>query len=70
MTEEQAKIILAYADNDMVIKRAGEQVCLHPTGVNYHLKKIRKQTGWDPFKFYDLCYLVLIARSVLGGNRE
>jgi sugar diacid utilization regulator len=68
MNKEQAKIILAFAENDMKISLTAKQ--LHRSGddVGYHLDKIREQIGWNPRKFYDLCYLVGVAAQRLGGE--
>ena len=68
MTKEQAKIILAYAENDMKIKPTSEKIYMCEANVHYHLNKIKKQMGWNPRKFYDLCYLVGIAAQRMGGN--
>ena len=68
MTKEQAKIILAFAENDMKIKPTAEQLYRSGENVGYHLDKIREQIGWNPRKFYDLCYLVGIASQRMGGN--
>lgn len=68
MTREQAKIILAFAENDMKIRATGEQLYMHHANVIYHLKKIQKEMGWNPRKFYDLCYLVGIAAQRMNGR--
>ena len=68
MTRQQAKIILAFAENDMQVKATGAQLYTHPTNVSYHLNKIQRQMGWNPRKFYDLCFLVGVAAQRLGGK--
>ena len=68
MTKEQAKIILAYAENDMKIKPTSEKIYMCEANVHYHLKKIREQMGWNPRKFYDLCYLVGVAMQRISGD--
>ena len=70
MTPTQAKIILAFAENDMKIKATGAQLYMHHTNVIYQLKKIQKQMGWNPRKFYDLCYLVGIAAQRVNGSKK
>lgn len=70
MTKFQAEIIMAYAENDMKPKATGKKLFMSGGAVCYHLDKIRKQMGWDPRKFFDLCYLVGIAAQRLGGNNE
>lgn len=67
MTEKQAEIILAYAECSMNTVAAGRKVYMSEGSVSYHLTQIRKQTGLNPKRFYDLCRLVGIATQRLGG---
>lgn len=67
MTKEQAEIILAFAENDMKIKPTCEQIYMSDTAVIYNLNKIKRQMGWNPRKFYDLCLLVGVAAQRVGG---
>ena len=66
MNKEQAKIILAFAENDMKIRPTAKQLYMSDATVAYHLGKVRLQMGWNPKKFYDLCYLVGVAAQRLG----
>ena len=68
MTKLQAEIIMAYAENDMKPKAAGKKLFMSGEAVQYHLTKIQKQLGWNPRKFFDLCYLVGVAAQRLGGT--
>ena len=68
MNQRQAKIILAFAENDMQIKATAKQLYLSDGTVAYHLKRIREQMGWNPMKFFDLCYLVGVAAQRLKGK--
>lgn len=68
MTKQQAEIILAYAESNMNAVAAGRKIYMSEANVSYHLTKIRKQTGRNPKRFYDLCYLVGIAAQRLGGT--
>lgn len=70
MTNEQAKIIIAFAESDMLIKAASKKLFMSDANVSYHLKKIKQQMGFNPRKFFDLCYLVGIAAQRLGGKHE
>ena len=67
MTEKQAEIILAYAECNMNTVAAGRKIYMSEGNVSYHLTQIRKQTGLNPKRFYDLCRLVGIATQRLGG---
>lgn len=70
MTEKQAEIILAYAECNMNAVAAGRMIYMSEANVFYHLTKIRKQTGRNPKRFFDLCYLVGIAAQRLGGAND
>ena len=70
MTKQQAKIILAFAENDMKIKPTAKQLYMCERNVQYHLDKIREHMGWNPRKFYDLCYLVGVAMQRVGGMKQ
>lgn len=70
MTKEQAEIILAFAENDMRIEPTGKQLYMSGANVSYNLNKIHKQVGWNPRKFYDLCYLVGTAVQRMGGKKD
>ena len=68
MTRQQAEIILAFAENDMEIRATAKQFYMSDGTLSYHLKRIREQMGWNPRKFYDLCFLVGVAAQRLGGK--
>lgn len=68
MTKEQAEVIMAYAKNDMEAKATGDELFMTDMTVHYRLKQIYYQTGKNPKKFFDLCYLVGIAAQ-MGGSK-
>ena len=68
MTEQQALIVLAYADNDMSLTRASRELPYHIHTVDHHLSRVHKATGKDPRRFYDLVELVPIAKAVLENK--
>lgn len=70
MTKEQARIIIAFAKNDMKAEAAGKELFMTGENVHYHLNRIREQMGWNPKKFFELCYLVGVAAQRLGGKHE
>ncbi len=70
MTPFQAKLILAYAENDMRVKDTGKQLYMSSPSICYNLDKIQKEMGWNPRKFYDLCYLVGIAAQRVNGSKN
>lgn len=56
MTKQQVEIILAYAESDMNAVAAGKKIYMSAANVSHHLNRIREQMGWNPKRFYDLCY--------------
>ena len=70
LTETQARIVLALADNEMRVYTAAIAAHYSRTNVDYHLRQIRKLTGLNPKNFYDLYRLVQIARATLREETE
>lgn len=63
MDERDAEIILALADHDLNITKVARAGYMHRNTVLYHIGKIRKSTGLDPTKFYDLNKLLQMVRK-------
>jgi len=70
MTYKQAKIILAFAEKNMDVRATAGQLYFSEGNVHYHLRMVAEETGRDPKKFYDLCYLVGVATQVLAGRKN
>lgn len=70
MTKQQAKVIMAYAEKNMNACAAGLLLYMSEGTVSYHLRKVFLNTGRNPRKFFDLCYLVGMAAQILGGNEH
>ena len=51
-------VLLAYAENDMLMTKTAEAIYRSVYTVNWHLEQIHKLTGLNPKKFYDLVKLV------------
>lgn len=66
MTYKQAKIVIAYAENDMDARATGYAVHLTDGSIAYHLRNVAKETGKDPKRFFDLCWLVGMAAQVIA----
>ena len=54
--------LLAYLDCDLNIRRAAEQLVVHPNTVRYRLRRIAELTGADPRRFADLLELATVVR--------
>ena len=63
LNELDWKVLLAYADCDMNAERAAKQLHMARGTVCYHLDKIRDETKYSPYVFYDLIELVQIANA-------
>ena len=68
LTPIRCKIILALANNGMIVNRAANEIDMNHSTLLYHLKWIKVITGKDPMNFYDLIDLVRIAREVLTNG--
>lgn len=68
MDELDVEIVLALADHNMNESSVSRALFMHRNTVIYHIGKVKKKTGLDPAKFYDLCKLVQMIneRSVIA----
>lgn len=58
MTALDIEVILAYVDCNMKAASTAKQIYAHRNTVEYHLDKIRKETGLNPKVFRDLAKLL------------
>lgn len=59
LTEDQKKEILrAMADCNLSIQAVKQKLFLHRNTVTYRIEQIKKETGLDARKFYDLMKLL------------
>ena len=70
MTREQAQIIIALADSDLVIAKAAKLVPCHYNTIMYHTRKIIDERGLDIRNYYDISKLLPEARAVLAGEEK
>ncbi|MDD3369218.1 MAG: DUF3850 domain-containing protein [Lachnospiraceae bacterium] len=54
MTDTDKAIIKSMAKNDMCVSEVARELNYQRGNIQYHLDKIKMQTGLDPMKFYDL----------------
>lgn len=67
LTEREAEIVFALADNDINVSRASRSSFMHRNTIQYYIDKIYFKTGLNPKNFYDLCKLVQKAREDYEG---
>lgn len=65
MTERDAELILALADNGLVMHKVAKKTYRHPNTVRYHIDNIKEKTGLDPRDFWDMQKLVPMAQRTL-----
>lgn len=58
MKETDALLLRGFAENDMNATRAADALYLHRNTLLYRLDRIKRETGLDPRKFYDLAKLL------------
>lgn len=65
MTTLQAIVIRGLAQNGLRRFKAAKKLNYSRSAIDYHVSKIREQTGKDPLDFYDMCELIEIANEIL-----
>ena len=69
MTETQAKVVKAMAENQLNMSRAAKALHYHRTAIYKHVIRVLDQTGMDMRDFYDMHHLLREAEAVLGTSR-
>lgn len=54
MEDRDKKLLKAYAENSMSMKKTSDAVYLHYNSIRYRFKLIERETGLNPRNFYDL----------------
>lgn len=68
MNKEDAHIVIAMVNHNMNITDVARAIFAHRNTVLYHLDKVKRQSGLDPRRFYDLVELVKMAQEVLENG--
>ena len=63
MTKQECKIIIELARNQLSALRAAKSLNYHRNTIYYHVKKIRTDTGLDPYDFFDMQKLYPMAEE-------
>lgn len=63
MTELQKEIILTFALCNMNVCATARAMYTHRNNIEYHLGRVKAETGLDPHNFYDLIALVKMAKK-------
>ncbi len=67
MTKQESKIIVALAQHQLSALQAAKSLNYHRNTIYYHVRKIKKTTGLDPYDFFDMQELYPKAQEVLTG---
>ena len=70
MTETQAKVVKAMAENQLNMSRAAKALHYHRTAIYKHVIRVLDETGKDMRDFYDMAQLLVEAEAVLGTARR
>ena len=52
------RVVLAFARANMNLSKAARLAYMSRQGMRYRLENVRKNTGFNPMDFHDLCRLV------------
>lgn len=63
MTKQESKIIIGLAHHGLSALRVAKSLNYHRNTIYYHVKKIRKETGLDPYDFFDMQKLYPMAEE-------
>lgn len=70
MTETQAKVVKAMAENQLNMSRTAKALHYHKTNIYKHVIRVLNETGKDMRDFYDITQLLREAEAVLGTERR
>lgn len=63
MTAGDKRAVMKFADANMNLSKAARLAYLSRRAVWYRLNKVRNNTGFDPYDFHDLAFLVQAIES-------
>jgi sugar diacid utilization regulator len=58
MTPLDKEIIKGMADYDMSVLAVAKSLYMHASTIRYHINKVKRETGLNACKFYDLAELL------------
>lgn len=64
MSELHKEIILTFISCNMNTSKTAKVLHLHRNTVTYHLHRIKKATGLDPYNFWELVKLMKLAEEI------
>lgn len=67
MTKQESEIIIELAHRQLSAYRAAKALNYHRNTIYYHVSKIKRETGLDPYDFFDMQKLYPIAQEVASS---
>ena len=64
MTKQESEIIIELAHQQLSALRVAKSLNYHRNTIYYHVKKIYKATGLNPYDFFDMQKLYPMAQEV------
>lgn len=63
LTDLEKRIVLNFARCNMSITKTAQNMNYARNSVAYHLRQVKRKTGRDPKKFYELASLVMLIKK-------
>jgi sugar diacid utilization regulator len=68
MTKQEATIIVELAHHQLSALQTAKTLNYHRNTIYYHVRNIRKETGLDPYDFFDMQTLYPMAKEFLQSK--
>ena len=63
MTQRDKEVLVAFAENSMNVSLTSRKLYMHRNTVEYHLQKVIRETGLNPYNLFELAELLGLKRS-------
>lgn len=63
LTDLEKRIVLTFARCNMSITKTAQKMNYARNSIAYHLRQVKRKTGRDPKKFYELASLVMLIKK-------
>lgn len=63
MTQQDKEILRVFAESSMNVSVSSRKLYVHRNTVEYHLQKVKRETGLDPYNLFHLAELLGWKRS-------
>ena len=71
LTDLDMETLIEFANNNMDVSKTARQMFMSRSATAYHLDKIKRVTGLNPYNFFDLVKLFkLYSKNILERNGD